>query len=142
MKTILCIGWTGRAITVEELTVLRNVAILFLKKKKRQKKEKETVQFTHEICEGSLTRLREGLFGSIGGTFFRADLAAVGGVHGVVEFLLPRGTEHIVIDEESVTFLEYSSKFPGTDFKERREKKRPDEIDPRAFVPPESRTVH
>ena len=61
-----------------------------------------SVMFTHRSCEGVLHRGKEGSYVGFGGTFFFADLGTVEGERWTVEFLIPRGSERIVIDKNSV----------------------------------------
>lgn len=96
--TILSINWTGQAVTPEQLLVLRNVAATHLRKGRKN----AVINFSHELCEGHITRGKEGLFGMFGGTFFKADLGTVKGEPWTVDFMLPRGSEELVLDDDSV----------------------------------------
>lgn len=98
MWTILSINWTAQALTDEQLLVLRNVAARFL----REGRKAASIRFSHPLCEGLLTRKREGAFGSFGGTFFHADLGLVKGKRWTCDFLLPSGTEDITPDDDSI----------------------------------------
>ncbi len=142
MRSVFYITWGDRAPNPEEDMVLRNVAVLFLKRKRKNKNEKDTVHFKHDICEGMITYKGEGLYGSVGGTFFRADLGSVRGQIGIVDFFLPRGTENIKIDEDSIVFVTRGKSFRGADTKKERVSEKPQAIDPSAFIAPESPTFH
>ena len=96
--TILSINWTGQALTNEQLLVLRNVAAMHMNKGRKN----PVINFSHHLCEGHITRVREGALGMFGGTFFKADLGTVNGEPWTVDFMLPRGSEHLVIGDDSV----------------------------------------
>ena len=96
--TLISINWTAQALTGEQLLVLRNVAAQHL----RQRKKVTVLHFSHDLCEGSITRGKEGSFGTFGGTFFTADLGMVKGERWTCDFLLPRGTEDMMIDDDSI----------------------------------------
>jgi hypothetical protein len=96
--TVLSINWTGQALSGEQLLVLRNVAA----KHMNEGRKNPVINFSHELCEGHVTRGKTGTFGMFGGTFFKADLGTVNGEPWTVDFMLPRGSEELVIDDGSV----------------------------------------
>lgn len=59
------------------------------------------VDFTHELIEGRLYRKNKGLFVTLAGTFFHADMGEVKGVRWTSDFLVPAGTENLPFDHES-----------------------------------------
>ena len=96
--TILSINWTGQSLSGEQLLVLRNAAAQHL----RADNKDRVFNFSHELCEGQITRGKSGTFGTFAGTFFNADLGTVDGERWTVDFLLPRKTERLTIDDESI----------------------------------------
>jgi hypothetical protein len=95
--SIISINWTMQNVTGEQLLVLRNVAAQHLRKKEKG----AVVTFAHWLCDGEITRKGDGLFVTFAGTFFHADLGTVKGERWTVDFLLPRGSEHFVCDENT-----------------------------------------
>lgn len=110
MWTLISINWTAQALSAEQMLVLRNVAARHL----RMRKKHATIHFKHELCEGQLTREKEGSFGTFGGTFFHADLGTVKGERWTMDFLLPRNSEWLMIDDDSVVIS--VRPLPGGDF--------------------------
>lgn len=98
MWTIISINWTGQAFTDEQLLVLRNVAARHL----RHQKKNAVFHFVHRLCEGEITRKNEGTLGTFSGTFFHADLGTLKGERWTCDFMLPRGTEEIIFDDNSI----------------------------------------
>ena len=94
----LNIAWTAQPLSAEQIFVLRNIAVIYLKGDHKRK----TVNFTHELIEGKLTCKSEGLFVTFVGTFFHADLGLVNGERWSVDFLIPRGAETIELDPNQV----------------------------------------
>ena len=90
----LVINWTGPRLTGEQLLVLQNFAIRHLLQGGKRCK----FPFKHKLCEGLMTRQKEGVFVTFPGTFFKADLGTMNGVPWVYEFLVPRGTELIALE--------------------------------------------
>jgi len=109
--SIISINWTAQNLTGEQLLVLRNVAAQHLC---RQEKG-STVTFAHWLCDGMITRKSEGTFVTFAGTFFHADLGTVKGERWTVDFLLPRGSEHFICDENTEVLAVRPLK--GGDFK-------------------------
>lgn len=95
---LISINWTAQALSSEQLLVLRNVAAMVLKEGIKLAE----VDFTHELVEGRLTRKSSGTFVAFAGTFFHAHLGKVRGEDWTVDFLIPKGSEYITIDEKSV----------------------------------------
>ncbi len=110
MWSIISINWTAQSLSAEQMLVLRNVAAQHL----RMKKKHSVVHFVHDLCQGELTRKREGTFGMFGGTFFHADLGTVKGERWTMDFLLPRNSEWILVDDTSVVIS--VRPLPGNDF--------------------------
>lgn len=98
MRKYLNISWTAQALSAEQIFVLRNIAVLYLKGDRR----KSTVNFSHFLVEGQLTCKSEGLFVTMVGTFFHADLGLVNGERWTVDFLIPKGAEQLEIDPDDV----------------------------------------
>ena len=98
MWTVISVNWTAQALTGEQMLVLRNVAARHL----RLRKKSAELNFRHELCEGTIKREREGTFGTFSGTFFHADLGTVKGERWTCDFLLPRGTEELYVDDDSI----------------------------------------
>lgn len=92
---VLSINWTGQALTPAQLLVLRNVAAKHLREGHRD----SVFNFSHSLCEGQITRGKEGAFGTFGGTFFHADLGVIKGERWTADFLLPRGSERVTIGD-------------------------------------------
>lgn len=99
--TILSINWTGQALTGEQFLVLRNVAAQMLSEGRKD----PIANFKHDLCEGRITRGKVGVFGTFGGTFFKADLGLVKGERWTVDFLLPRGSEHLAVNDDSLVVM-------------------------------------
>lgn len=97
-RKFLNIAWTAQPLSAEQIFVLRNIAVIYLKGDYRR----STVDFTHELIEGRLTCKSEGLFVTFAGTFFHADLGLVNGERWTVDFLIPRGAETIELDPNQV----------------------------------------
>lgn len=95
---LVSIHWTAQALTDAQQLVLRNIATLAL----RRDDKRRTFDFTHELVEGRLTRESDGLFVTFAGTFFHADLGTVRGERWTVDFLLPKGSERLVLDDQLV----------------------------------------
>lgn len=110
MWTLISINWTAQALTHEQKLVMRNAAAKHL----RMKQKFSTVHFKHPLCEGVLERKREGTFGTFGGTFFHADLGTVNGERWTLDFLLPRNSEWIALDDTSVVIS--VRPLPGGDY--------------------------
>lgn len=98
MWTIISINWTAQALTDEQLLVLRNVAAQHM----RQRKKAAVLHFSHELCEGEITRKNVATIGTFAGTMFHADLGTVRGERWTCDFMLPQGTENIVIGDNSI----------------------------------------
>ena len=60
------------------------------------------VDFTHDLCEGRVTKKKRGVFGSTGGTFFFGDFGQVNEQPHTVDFFIPRGGEHHRFTSESL----------------------------------------
>lgn len=84
--SILSINWTGQAVTSEQLLVLRNVAATHLRKGRKN----AVINFSHELCEGHITRGKEGTLGTVKGEPWTVD------------FMLPRGSEKFVLTDDSI----------------------------------------
>lgn len=98
MRKYLNISWTAQPLSREQIFVLRNIAMIYLKGGRRR----STVNFSHELVEGQLTCKSEGLFVTFVGTFFHADLGLVRGERWTVDFLIPKGAESVEINEGDV----------------------------------------
>jgi len=98
---ILILGWTGQPITPEQFIVLRNAAARHL----RGDKKRRSFNFSHRLCQGKMTRKEQGLFVTISGTFFTADLGLVGGERWTVDFLIPSGSENEIVDDNTVVVV-------------------------------------
>lgn len=96
--TILSINWTGQALSGEQFLVLRNIAAKHL----NEGRKNPVINFSHELCAGHITRGKVGVFGMFAGTFFKANLGTVNGEPWTVDFMLPRGSEQLVIDDGSI----------------------------------------
>ena len=110
MWTVISINWTVQPLSGEQMLVLRNVAALHLRKRKKQ----SVVNFKHALCEGQLTRKKEGSLGTFSGTIFEADLGALKGERWTAEILIPRNSEWIPIEDDSVVIM--TRPIPGGDF--------------------------
>ena len=95
MFDFVVVNTTGTP-TGEQMRVLRNVAAQHL----RQRPKDPATHFRHEFCAGVVINKGEGSYGTFGGTFFRADVDTVQGTHLSVDFLIPRTTEWLMLDEE------------------------------------------
>ena len=95
---LISVNWTEQQLSAEQLLVLRNVAVMVLLGDVKVSE----VNFAHDLVEGRLTRKSSGTFVTFAGTFFHAHLGKVRGEDWTVDFLIPRGTEHITIDEKSI----------------------------------------
>lgn len=102
MRECLNVNWTGAPLDGYQQMVIRQLAVLFLKKFP----EREWVNFTHELVEGRLEKKSSGLFGVFAGTFFHADLGKVKGVRWTSDFLVPRGMEDVPIESYSTILRE------------------------------------
>lgn len=91
------INWTAAPLSPEQQLVLRHLAVLFLRKKDLRT---DHVDFTHELIEGRLYRKSKGVFVTLAGTFFHADMGEVNGVRWTSDFLVPAGTENIPFNDE------------------------------------------
>ena len=109
---VISIDWRGQAFTDEQMLVLRNVAARYL----RTGKKHVELNFKHPLCEGTIKREREGTYGMFAGTFFRADLGTVRGERWTCDFLLLRGTEHIILDDDAVVISARSFGTNGVKF--------------------------
>lgn len=96
---LIHIGWTAAPLSPEQLTVLHRIAVLFLR---REDPSQSSINFSHELIEGRLTRKGKGLFVTFAGTFFHADLGTVRGERWTVDFLLPAGMENVVLDASNL----------------------------------------
>lgn len=104
MDKLHCLDWSGQAFTLRQKVVVQAAAIKYL----REKRKTPTIHFSHPDCEGVLRRLKEGVFGSIGGTFFKADLGSVNGKPHTLDFLIRRGVEKLSIrDGGTVVFSRF-----------------------------------
>ena len=113
MTDILSLNWTAQALTGEQMLVMRNVAA----KQLRMRKARGSINFVHPLCSGEMTRKEEGSLGTFGGTFFHADLGLVKGERWTLDFLLPRNSEWLSIDDGVVIC---SKALPGGDFGSKR----------------------
>lgn len=126
MFEILAVGWNGQNLTGEQMLALRNAAVKFL----LAGKKRATTNFRHDSCEGTLTRGKSTVYNGISGTLFHADLGTVKGKRWTMEFLIPSGTENIVVTDDTVVL--FSSSMSGdTGFSE-----------PEVVVREKKQTVH
>jgi hypothetical protein len=95
---ILSIDWNGQALSDEIMMVLRNVACHHLISEEKN----PVIDFSHDLCEGRITRQGVGVYGTFGGTFFKAELGTVNGVPWTADFLIPRGSEYLTLHDDSV----------------------------------------
>ena len=109
MWEMICINWTGQTLSGEERLVIRNVAAAHL----RAKKKGTTIHFTHPLCDGLLTRKEDSSFGTFGGAVFHADLGTRGGERLTMDFLIPRNSEWMMIEDDSVVVT--AKRIPGGD---------------------------
>lgn len=107
---LISVNWTGQAFTGEQLVVLRNVAAHYL----RSGRKYATFNFRHLLCEGTIKRTNEGSYGTFSGTFFHADCGTFKGERWTCDFLLPRGTERLLLSEDSSVLM--GRMLPGGDF--------------------------
>lgn len=110
MWYLISVNWTAQALTPQQMIVMRNVAAHQL----RTFAKFSTINFKHPLCEGELTRKREGSYGTFGGTFFHADLGTVKGERWTLDFLLPRNSEWIDIDDGQTVIM--VKPLPGNDY--------------------------
>lgn len=82
---ILCVRWTVQPLSADEYLALRDAA----RRNLQEEEGKVVSNFTHEHIQGTLTRGKEGLLGTFGGTFFKANLGVTEGQEREVVFLLP-----------------------------------------------------
>ncbi len=92
------INWTAAPLSPEQQLVLRHLAVLFMRKEDLRT---DHVDFTHELIEGRLYRKNKGVFVTLAGTFFHADMGEVRGMRWTSDFLVPAGTENLPFDHES-----------------------------------------
>lgn len=123
MFDILAVGWSGKNLTGEQMLALRDAAVKFL----RAGTKRSVTNFRHDSCEGTLRRGKSTVYNGISGTLFHADLGTVKGERWTMEFLIPNGTEHIVVTDDTVALFS-SSMSSDTGFNETevvvRDKKR------------------
>lgn len=90
MQPYLMVNWSGRPVVPEHMLVMRAVAAQML----TGIIDAMRVDFTHDLCEGRVTKKKRGVFGSMGGTFFLGDFGQVNDQPHTVDFFIPRGGEH------------------------------------------------
>lgn len=90
------INWGGKSLTPEEQLVMVKVAALLLK----DDRKRSSVDFTHELIDGRLTHESSGIFVTVVGNFFRAELGEVDGRPWYHEFLLMRGLENSILEND------------------------------------------
>lgn len=95
----ISVNWSGKWLTPEQELVTMKVAAHFLKSDRKR----NFVDFTHELLDGRLIHQSQGLFVSLAGNFFRAELGEIDEVPWVHEFLLMNGAEDRLADN-SATF--------------------------------------
>ena len=108
---LIWLDWSLKPLTDEQKLVLRDVAAKYVRDG-----QVAPIRFSHELCEGILTQKSEGTYGTYSGTFFHADLGVIKGERWTCDFLLPRNTEHISLNEDSIVFSSRplrSEKFDG-----------------------------
>ena len=99
---LVFINWTAAPLSPEQQLVMRHIATLFLK---REDAAVDLIDFTHELLEGRLYRRSKGVFVTIAGTFFHADLGTQRGVRWTSDFLLPAGTERVPFDDPAFSVV-------------------------------------
>lgn len=129
MWELISINWTAQTLSAEQMLVLRNIAARHLRMKMKQ----SVINFSHELCEGVLTRKHEGAFGTFGGTFFHADLGTVNGERWTMDFLIPRDSEWLIADDTSIVIS--VRPLAGDDFGVTS-------VDTKKAVLPEKETLH
>jgi hypothetical protein len=102
MRNAIAINWTGEPLREEQRLFLHYAAAKHL----REQGGASAFYLQHKLCEGKVTRKREGVFGCYAGTFFLVELGTVGGNPWTYEFLLLRGAEHYLrADEEEIDMV-------------------------------------
>ena len=91
---IVNVNWTAHPLSDTQKLVLQNLGVLYL----REFPEREHVDFTHLELEGRLYRKSSGLFVTMAGNFFHAELGEFSGVSWTSDFLLPNGTGLLTAD--------------------------------------------
>lgn len=92
---IININWTAAPLSDEQKHVILQLAVLLLSRDEYP----DGVDFTHDLVEGRLTSKGAGRFGAIPGHFFHADLGHVRGVRWTIDFLVPAGSERMILDQ-------------------------------------------
>lgn len=99
MNSLIFISWTGPNVKLKENASVQAAAMKYLYEETKAR----SVFFASGDCEGVLTRLREGTYGSFGGTFFTADLGEYKkGKRRIIHFLIRRGA-HEWFDKSAST---------------------------------------
>jgi hypothetical protein len=111
MDGLIFMNWTVAPLSPEQQSVMRNVAALFLR---REDQSVDHVDFDHFLLEGRLYRKSKGLFVTMAGTFFHADLGTHRGVKWTSDFLLRAGAERIPFDDPAFNVL-FKTTHSGTE---------------------------
>lgn len=82
--------------TPEEQLVTMKVAALYLKGDRKR----TWVEFTHELLDGRLVYESTGIFVTLVGNFFTVELGEINGTPWVHKFLLSRGVEDLLVDND------------------------------------------
>jgi hypothetical protein len=101
MYGTMMVNWSGVPIPDQKILVLRRVAVLM-----RTSLQAEEVSFVHDVCSGFLTYEKSGLYGTVGGLFFKGELDAEGGQPQVAHFLIPHQMLH-VRPEDGITIAHH-----------------------------------
>ncbi|MEM9336610.1 MAG: hypothetical protein AAGA35_02035 [Patescibacteria group bacterium] len=96
MWSVISLNWTTQPVTPEQLLVLRKIAARIL-----LDESNPVANFSHRLCEGHVTRGKVAVVGIFRGYTFKADLGLVQGERWTVDFMLPRGTEHLPIPTDA-----------------------------------------
>lgn len=102
MYRLVYIDWSGPVLTDIQRVVVLTAAVKYL----REGRKVPTVHFSHSDCDGVLKRGKEGVYGTFGGTFFKADLGTIDGKPHTCDFLIPRGVEELELEDGGTVILQ------------------------------------
>lgn len=91
----VAINWTKKPLGEEQRILCHYAAAYYL----CNGGEGKAFYLQHALCEGRITKKREGTYGMYAGTFFEVDLGAIDGSPWLYEFLLLRGAEAQMMHE-------------------------------------------
>jgi hypothetical protein len=105
MPIVFFIDWAGPPLSGEQAIVLRKIAIRYL----QLDLEEERITFTHLLIEGQLKYRGFLSLGNLRGRRFFADFGTHRDMPWNCEFILPRGTEYVELDDEVRQWISYGN---------------------------------